>query len=85
MQIQGLLSAEAALSAREESPLFQTPPAPEPQPAAAFVNLLLAQLDSQFPRERIERGGLKIISTLDYDLQKQSSCVTAFYGVSRFV
>ena len=80
MQIQGLLSAEAALSAREESPLFQTPPAPEPQPAAAFVNLLLAQLDSQFPRERIERGGLKIISTLDYDLQKQSSCVTAFYA-----
>jgi membrane peptidoglycan carboxypeptidase len=80
MQIQGLLSAEDALSARGESPVFQTPPSPEPQPAAAFVNLLLAQLDSQFPRERIERGGLTIISTLDYELQKQSSCVTAFYA-----
>ena len=80
MQIQGLLSADAALEARGESPLFQTPPAPEPQPAAAFVNLLLTQLDSQFPRERIERGGLTIISTLDYDLQQQSSCVTAFYA-----
>ena len=80
MQIRGLLSAEAALKARGESPLFQTPPSPEPQPAAAFINLLLSQLDSQFPRERIERGGLTVISTLDYDLQRQSSCVTAFYA-----
>ena len=79
MQIQGLLSAEEALEARGESPLFQTPPSPEPQPAAAFVNLLLAQLDSQFLRERIERGGLTIISTLDYELQKQASCATAFH------
>ena len=80
MQIRGLLSAEAALKARADSPLFQTPPSPEFQPAAAFVNLLLSQLDWQFPRERIERGGLQIISTLDYDLQLQSSCVTAFYA-----
>jgi membrane peptidoglycan carboxypeptidase len=80
MQIQGLLSPEDALEARGESPRFETAPSPERQPAAAFVNLLLAQLDSQFPRERIERGGLKIISTLDYDLQQQSSCVTAFYA-----
>jgi membrane peptidoglycan carboxypeptidase len=82
MQIHGFLSAEAADNARGESPLFQTPPPPsaEPQPAAAFVNLLLTQLDSQFPRERIERGGLTIISTLDYDLQRDSSCVTAFYA-----
>ena len=80
MQIQGVLSADTALESRQESPLFQTPPAPEPEPAAAFVNLLLTQLDSEFPRERIERGGLTIISTLDYDLQKQSSCVTAFYA-----
>ncbi|HEX5942867.1 MAG TPA: transglycosylase domain-containing protein [Anaerolineales bacterium] len=80
MQIQRLISAEAALKARGESPLFQTPPSPEPEPAAAFVNLLLAQLDSQFPRQRIERGGIRVISTLDYDIQKQASCLTAFYA-----
>ena len=80
MQIQGLLSIEAASNARGESPGFQTPPAPEPQPAAAFVNLLLTQLDSQIPRARLERGGLTIISTLDYDLQKDASCVTTFYA-----
>ena len=54
-------------------------PCPQPQFASAFVNLLLAQLDSQIPRARIERGGLTIVSTLDYEIQKQSSCVTAFY------
>ena len=80
MQIHGFLSAEAAENTREESPVFQTPPAVEPQPAAAFVNLLLSQLDSQFPRQRIERGGLTIISTLDYELQRDASCVTAFYA-----
>ena len=80
MQIHGLLSAEAAENARGESPVFQTPPPDEPQPAAAFVNLLLSQLDSQFPRGRIERGGLTIISTLDYDLQEDASCITAFYA-----
>jgi membrane peptidoglycan carboxypeptidase len=80
MSTLGLLSDQAADNALGESPFFQTPPPSQPQVAPAFVNLLLAQLDSQFPRARIERGGLNIISTLDFDLQKQSSCVTSFYA-----
>ncbi len=80
MRTQKLLSDEATANALGESPLFQTPPPAQPQIASAFINLLLTQLDSRFPRERIERGGLTIISTLDYDVQKQSSCVSAFYA-----
>jgi len=80
MSTLGLLSDQATANALGESPFFQTPPPSPPQPAAAFVNLLLTQLDSRFPRERIQRGGLTIISTLDYDTQKQSSCVTVFYA-----
>jgi len=80
MRTQRLLSDQATANALGESPLFQTPPPSTSQPASAFVNLLLSQLDSRFPRARIERGGLTIISTLDYDLQKKSSCVTAFYA-----
>jgi membrane peptidoglycan carboxypeptidase len=80
MRTQKLLSDEAIANALGESPLFQTPTPPGPQVASAFINLLLAQLDSRFPRERIERGGLTIISTLDYDVQKQASCVSAFYA-----
>ncbi|MBK9924329.1 MAG: penicillin-binding protein [Anaerolineales bacterium] len=80
MSTLGLLSDQGVSNALGESPFFQTPPLPTTQPAPAFVNLLLAQLDSQFPRARIERGGLNIISTLDFNLQQQSSCVTAFYS-----
>lgn len=80
MNAQGLLSKEALMNALGESLSFQTPPPPQPEPAAAFINLLLTQLDSEFPRARIERGGLTIISTLDFDLQKGASCVTAFYA-----
>jgi membrane peptidoglycan carboxypeptidase len=80
MRTQKLLSNEATANALGESPLFQTPPPSQPQVASAFINLLLTQLDSRFPRERIEHGGLTIISTLDYDVQKQSSCVSAFYA-----
>lgn len=80
MSALGLLSDEATANALGESPFFQTPPPAQPQPAAAFVNLLLTQLDSQFPRARIERGGLTVISTLDFDVQQQASCVTAFYA-----
>ncbi|MGZ9223245.1 MAG: transglycosylase domain-containing protein, partial [Anaerolineales bacterium] len=77
MKAQKLLSNEATANALGESPVFQTPPPARPQLASAFTNVLLSQLDSRFPRARIERGGLTIISTLDYELQKQSSCVTA--------
>ncbi|MEW6286733.1 MAG: transglycosylase domain-containing protein [Chloroflexota bacterium] len=80
MSARGMLSDEATANALGESPRFAPPPPTPPQPAPAFVNLLLAQLDSRFPRERIERGGLTIVSTLDLDLQKEASCVTAFYA-----
>lgn len=48
--------------------------------APAFINLVIHQLDQQFTRDRIERGGLTIITTLDYDLQQQASCTTLAYA-----
>jgi membrane peptidoglycan carboxypeptidase len=80
MNARGLLSKEALAKALDESPSFQAPPPEEKQPAAAFINLLLSQLEGRFPRSRIERGGLTIVSTLDLELQTNASCVTAFYA-----
>ncbi|HXF85921.1 MAG TPA: transglycosylase domain-containing protein [Anaerolineales bacterium] len=80
MSALGFLSDEATANALEESPTFRTPPPTQPQFAPAFLNLLLTQLDTQFPRARITRGGLTIISTLDYNVQRQASCVTTFYA-----
>ena len=76
----GLISPEEAAQSLAETPAFQTTPPAPPEIAPAFLNLLLAQIDSQIPRERIERGGIVILSTLDYDLQKNASCVTEVYA-----
>ena len=76
----GLVSNEATVQALAETPTIQPAPLSKPTVGPAFVNMVLAQLDSQIPRERIERGGLTIITTLDYDLQKQAACVTEVYA-----
>ncbi len=76
----GIVSDEATGLALAETPKIQPAPPTPPNAAPAFVNMVLAQAESQIPRDRIERGGLNIISTLDYDLQKQASCVTEVYA-----
>lgn len=46
---------------------------------SAFVNLVMTQLATRYDRQRLERGGLVIITTLDYDLQKNTTCLTQIY------
>ncbi len=76
-----LASNEATALALAETPIIQ--PAPQTQPiiAPAFVNLVLSQIESQIPRERLQRGGITIITTLDYQLQKQATCTTEVYAI----
>lgn len=76
----GLASNEATVHALAETPSIQSAPLSPPDMAPAFVNMVMSQLDSQIPRERIERGGLTITTTLDYDLQKKAACVTEVYA-----
>jgi len=45
--------------------------------APVYTNLVLEQLINLFPREWVERGGLRVITTLDYHLQTQVDCTTA--------
>jgi len=42
--------------------------------APAFISLALSQLDARFGLGRVERGGLVILTSLDYDLQLQTVC-----------
>jgi membrane peptidoglycan carboxypeptidase len=84
MQALGFLSENDAAKALAESPTFSPSPSGsgsggENGFAPAFLNLVLQQLDSQFDRARIERGGLTITTSLDYDLQKQASCAMQVY------
>ncbi len=49
----------------------------EPKIAPAFAQMALEQLETYIPRSRLERGGLNILTTLDYDLQQQVQCALA--------
>jgi len=82
----GFLSDDEANLALAESPKFSSPPAGreagggnENDFAPAFLNLVLQDLDTQFNRSRLERGGLTITTSLDYDLQTQASCAMRVY------
>ena len=46
---------------------------------SAFVNLVMTQLATRYDRQRLERGGLNIITTLDYDLQQSATCLMQIY------
>jgi len=76
----GVVDEKDAVAALSETPEIQPAPPAAPEPAPAFVNMVLAQAESQIPRDRIERGGLNIITTLDYDLQEQAACATEVYA-----
>jgi membrane carboxypeptidase/penicillin-binding protein len=76
----GLVDEADSAQALAETPTIQPAPPARPQSAAAFVNLALSQMDSRIPRARLERGGLTITTTLDFDLQRQASCVTQVYA-----
>jgi membrane peptidoglycan carboxypeptidase len=90
MMALGLLTEEEALEILADSPSFlfsssgdggnlQRENNGEKDFAPAFFNLVFRELDAQFNRERIERGGLTITTSLDYDLQNQASCAMQVY------
>jgi membrane peptidoglycan carboxypeptidase len=70
----GFITQEAAERALQEKVVFQTSRQEGEQPLEAFANLALEQLAGQIPQQRLERGGLRIITTLDEELQKQTAC-----------
>ncbi len=75
MQGLGLLTAEQAAHAISTPPSLAVAGVGDVVGfAPAFVNLALSQLDSRFGADRVERGGLVILTSLDYDLQLQAVC-----------
>lgn len=71
---QGAISQEDYLQAQRKVLTFRQPLDPPNPTAQAFTRLALNQLASLYGRERLERGGLRILTSLDYELQLQVSC-----------
>lgn len=80
MQALKLISSDEANQALAQSPNPLSLIPSSKNLAPAFLNLAINQLDPQFTRERIERGGLNIITSLDFDLQQQATCATLTYA-----
>lgn len=73
---QGLISTEQAEAAFETDLQFQSPVESPDKLAPAFVRLVVDSLGEQFDLQHIERGGLQVITTLDYDIQSQATCAS---------
>ncbi|MEW6716019.1 MAG: penicillin-binding protein [Chloroflexota bacterium] len=71
---QGWITSEQAQQALTDSVTINPPPAKSQYFAPAFTQLVLEQLSTQINKKRIEFGGWRILTTLDYQLQTQAEC-----------
>jgi membrane peptidoglycan carboxypeptidase len=69
----GWITAAQAQEAASEKLVF-IPQVEKAELAPAFVELVMEQLETVVPRAHLERGGYRIITTLDFDLQTQVEC-----------
>jgi membrane peptidoglycan carboxypeptidase len=74
MAVLGLITEEEARNALKENIVFQYPYETDTELASSFTQLVIEQAAKQINLAQLERGGMKIITTLDYDLQIQTLC-----------
>ena len=74
LQASGALPPAQIEAARNQPLSLKAAPPPPANPARAFTTLALSQLARVFGQEKLERGGLVVTTTLDYDLQMQVGC-----------
>lgn len=75
MKEQGMISDTDAQTALDSDTLSKLKPFSEPIQAPHFVFFVIDQLEQDYGRDYLETGGLKIITTLDYDMQKSAEQV----------
>lgn len=86
MMAGGLIRPDEATQAAQESIRLQPGPHPgqplqiddlgRPGVDLAFIKIALRQVETQIPQALIERGGLKILTTLDHNLNGEVVCAT---------
>jgi membrane peptidoglycan carboxypeptidase len=75
---QGVISADEMRQALVAEPRLARPlsGSDTASQAAAFSRIVLRGLTERFGSQRVERGGLRVITTLDYSLQLELACMT---------
>ncbi|MGD2027581.1 MAG: transglycosylase domain-containing protein [Anaerolineales bacterium] len=74
MLAQHLISGDEALSANREPIMLQTSALPIPMLAPDFTTLALESLYAEIGQELVQRGGFKIVTSVDLPLQEQLAC-----------
>ena len=74
---QDLISSTQLQQALKEEHTFQSTQDLTLDISPEFTRLVLEQTGKYFPLERVLRGGLNIVTTLDYDLQLQAECTAS--------
>lgn len=71
---QGVIGSEEIEQAQQTQIKLHQDIKEKPNIAYAFTDLVIEQLSNQLGRKLVERGGLNIITTLDYELQLEMIC-----------
>ena len=74
MYAQGFISYSDYQEGIQNPPNFQPEPEETDRFAKAFINLVIRELTNEYGQRFIERGGLTVTTSLDYDLQIQMTC-----------
>ncbi len=79
MLAQGYISADEFKQANLEKIKIHDPIQSDSRMVSAYADLTLNQLSSKIDIERLKRGGLSVITTLDYNLQFQTWCASEIH------
>ncbi|MCB2178630.1 transglycosylase domain-containing protein [bacterium] len=74
MLAEGFISAEQAFAANQEPILLQTSALPLVEVAPDFTDLALEALYAEIGQTRVQRGGYRVITSVDLNLQQQVAC-----------
>jgi len=82
MLAQGMITQDEYKSAVGETVVFKPKADTSGIKAPHFVFFVINELDQKYGADALERGGYKVITTLNYDIQQKAEAVATQYGDS---
>jgi len=77
LKTMGLITAEQVEKFKPSGLALKEAPSQQIPFAVAYNRLVLDRLEARLGRKTLERGGLRVITSLDYDLQTQLACTVS--------
>ncbi len=81
MYSEGYITKEQHETSKEESVVF-TPKATNSLKAPHFVMFIISYLEKEYGEEAVQEGGLKVITSLNYDMQSKAETMVKEYVIT---